>query len=274
MSSKKPLPHATAAQAAHLTALLSARDPAAAAELAGGAARHFARERRTRPAAPATPDAAVNPQGVASASAAREYLHREPTRSAVLNAFLNALGGEELVPAEVDVLNEHTLAPRLVELARRRLVAMLLATGKSDVGLVLATEMPPIANERAARLFMRQACHVRSNVGGGLGAVARDYAIHRRRSGAPEHDDHRASCIMATFAGQMTAMAEQLLGSHVRDDVRAELSLLTSQGSAPARRMRARDLRAPQEGDRRGDQPGTSTAARDVANLSRRPRRT
>ncbi|WP_437961265.1 hypothetical protein WME76_17600 [Sorangium sp. So ce119] len=279
MSSQKPLPHVTAARAAGLAALLDAADPAAADERAGSAARHFERSRRARPArplAPARPDAGPSapPGGAPSAGAARaaraapaarEYLHAEPTRSPVLNAFLGELGaeGRALVPASVHVFDEHTLAPRLVELARQRVVSMLLAVGRTDVALTLA-QMPPIANERAARLFMRQAVHV----GGDLGEITRDYGRHYRRSGSPDHDDQRAGCIMATFAGRLIAMAEKLLGAHVRAEVRAELERLTSQGSPPARRTRASELRTPQGAGR----AVTPAAALDAATSTRRPR--
>ncbi|WP_437729140.1 hypothetical protein [Sorangium sp. So ce861] len=248
MTSRKDLPHVTAARAAGLAALLGATDPAAADERAGIAERHFERARRARAArrqAPATPDAGAPspPGGAPAAESAREYLHAAPTRSPVLNAFLSELGAEReaLVPANVHVFDEHTLAPRLVEIARQRVVSMLLAVGRTDVALTLA-QMPRIANERAARLFMRQAVHV----GGDLGAITRDYARHYRRSGAPERDDQRAACIMATFAGRLSAMAEKLLGPHVRAELRAALEQLTSQGGAPARRARASELRAPQ----------------------------
>ncbi|WP_437841859.1 hypothetical protein [Sorangium sp. So ce1153] len=276
MSSQKPLPHVTAARAAGLAALLDAADPAAEKERAGSAERHFERARRARAARPhaaarpgASPDPA--PAGAAAAGSApaagsaREYLHAEPTRSPVLNAFLNELGdgGRALVPAGVHVFDEHALAPRLVEIARQRVTSMLLAVGRTDVALTLA-QMPPIANERAARLFMRQAVHV----GGDLGAITRDYGRHYRRSGSPDRDDQRAGCIMATFAGRLIAMAEKLLGPHVRADVQASLEKLTSQGSPPARRTRASELRAPQGAGR-----GSAAAAPpDAASATRRPR--
>ncbi|WP_437291921.1 hypothetical protein [Sorangium sp. So ce406] len=272
MSRPKALPHVTAARAAGLAALLDAADPAAENERAGSAARHFERSRRARaarPLAPTRPDAGPSapPGGAPSADApraAREYLHAEPTRSPVLNAFLGELGaeGRALVPASVHVFDEHTLAPRLVELARQRVVSMLLAVGRTDVALTLA-QMPPIANERAARLFMRQAVHV----GGDLGAITRDYGRHYRRSGSPDHDDQRAGCIMAAFAGRLIAMAEKLLGPHVRAEVRAELERLTSQGSPPARRTRASELRTPQGAGR-----AVTPAALDAATSTRRPR--
>ncbi|MGK3993559.1 hypothetical protein [Sorangium sp. So ce1024] len=261
MTAQRPLPHLIAARAAGLIALLDASDPAAARERAGSAARHFERARRARAArslAAAGPDAGPSaPRGASPATgAAREYLHAGPTRSPVLNAFLSELGpeGRALVPASVHVFDEHTLAPRLVELARQRVVSMLLAVGRTEVAMTLA-QMPPIENERAARLFMRQAVHV----GGDLGAITRDYARHYRRSGAPEHDDQRGGCIMATFAGRLIAMAEKLLGPHVRDDVRDALEKLTSQGSPPARRTRASELRAPQ-GAVRGPQGAVRAA--------------
>ncbi|MGK4004526.1 hypothetical protein WMF31_17960 [Sorangium sp. So ce1036] len=274
MSSKKPPPQSTAAQAAELVALLGATDPAAMNERAGSAKRHFERSRRPKPARhaagkPEAAGAASNPPpgGAArAAGGARGYLHAEPTRSPVLNAFLNELGGArgDLVSVDVHVFDEHTLAPRLVELARKRVISMLLAAGKPDVALVLG-QMPPIANERAARLFMRQAVHV----GGDLGAITRDYGRHHRRSGAPEHDDQRAGCIMATFAGRLNAMAEQLLGPHVRADVRAELAQLTTPGGPPARRRRASDLRRPQGAGQLDD---AAPRALDAAGSSRRPR--
>ncbi|WP_437821244.1 hypothetical protein [Sorangium sp. So ce1078] len=269
MSSQKPLPHVTAAHAAGLAALLDATDPAAADARAGSAERHFERARRARSArrqAPAVPDAGPHapPGGTPTAGSAREYLHAAPTRSPVLNAFVNELGTErgELVPPNVHVFDEHTLAPRLVEIARQRVVSMLLAVGRTDVALTLA-QMPPIANERAARLFMRQAVHV----GGDLGAITRDYARHYRRSGSPDRDDQRAGCIMATFAGRLSAMAEKLLGPHVRAELRAALEQLTSQGSAPARRSRASDLRAPQGAGR-----AAAPAALGAGGSTTRPR--
>lgn len=294
MTAQRPPPHVNAARAAGLIALLDASDPAAASERAGSAARHFERARRARAARPlaaARPEAGPSPPpgaapaaassaGVApAAGAAREYLHAGPTRSPVLNAFLSELGpeGRALVPASVHVFDEHALAPRLVELARQRVISMLLAVGRTEVAMTLA-QMPPIENERAARLFMRQAVHV----GGDLGAITRDYARHYRRSGAPEHDDQRGGCIMATFAGRLIAMGEKLLGSHVRADVRDALEKLTSQGSPPARRTRASELRAPQgaarapqgavraaEGAGRAVAPA---AAFDASTPTRRPR--
>ncbi|WP_437518049.1 hypothetical protein [Sorangium sp. So ce1099] len=270
MSSQKPPPHVTAARAAGLAALLDATDPAAEKERAGSAERHFERARRARAARPqaaARPGASADPAptGAPAAGGAREYLHAEPTRSPVLNAFLNELGdgGKALVPAGVHVFDEHALAPRLVEIARQRVTSMLLAVGRTDVALTLS-QMPPIANERAARLFMRQAVHV----GGDLGAITRDYGRHYRRSGSPDRDDQRAGCIMATFAGRLIAMAEKLLGPHMRADVQAALEKLTSQGSPPARRTRASELRAPQGAGR-----GFAAApAPDAASATRRPR--
>ncbi|WP_441286208.1 hypothetical protein ACSRUE_27625 [Sorangium sp. KYC3313] len=272
MSSKQPPPHVTAAHAAGLAALLGATDAAAENERAGSAERHFERSRGVRSARPgprAKPAAGPLPSppgGRSNAGGAREYAHAAPTRSPVLNAFLSELGteGDALVPANVHVFDEHTLAPRLVELARQRVVSMLLAVGRTEVALTLA-QMPQITNERAARLFMRQAVHV----GGDLGAITGDYARHYRRSGAPERDDQRAGCIMAAFAGRLSAMAEKLLGPHVRAELRVALETLTSQGSPPARRARASDLRAPQ-GAGRG---APATAARDAASSATRPRR-
>lgn len=265
MSGSKRSPSSTAARAARLLELLSAADPEQAEQRARSAAQHFERERRPRSSARQRGAGASSPQGEAGARAEREYLHRGPTRSAVLNAFLSELGGRTIVPVNATVYNEHTLAPRLVELARQRLPSMLLASGKTEAGLLLAGRLKPIENERAARLFLRQA----AQQGSDLGAIARDYEAARGRAGAPEQDDLHASCIMAAFAGRMIALAERLLGPHVRDEVRDELSQWTSEGSAAARRRRVSAPLAPGG----AESPGDATSEREAAGALRRRRR-
>jgi hypothetical protein len=152
-----------------------------------------------------------------------------------LNAFLHELGWPGLVPVDAVVLNEHELAPRLFERARRYIVRQLMITGHTDAALALAPLLKPGPNARAARLYIRHAAQSR----GALGAIARDYEEHRRQSGLPEEDDRLASCIMAAFAARWLAYAEGQLGPHVRDEVRSALGELLSEGKVPARRRRA-----------------------------------
>jgi hypothetical protein len=246
-------------------AAASAKGAAASAERAAASAKVAAASAKVAAAslevaAASLEVAAASAKGAAAVSGARGYLHRGPTRSLVLNAFLHALGGRPVVPANVDIFNEHTLAPRLLELARPRLVAMLLSVGKTEAGLALAAETRPILNERAGRLFLRKAV----DAGGDLGAIARDYEEHCRRPGASEAD-RRAGCIMAAFAGQLLSLAEKSLGPHVRDELRTEIALWTSQGNAPARRRRrvselstqgAERPAAPEEAARAASSPG------------------
>lgn len=266
MSGSKRSPSSTAARAAKLLELLSAADPAQAEQRARSAAQHFERERRPRSSARRQRSAGTSsPQQEAGARGEREYLHRGPTRSLILNAFLSELGGRAIAPVNATVYNEHTLAPRLVELARQRLPSMLLASGQTEAGLLLAARLKPIENERAARLFLRQA----AQQGSDLGAIARDYEAARGRAGAPEQDDLHASCIMAAFAGRMIALAERLLGPHVRDEVRDELSQWTSEGTAATRRRRVSAPLAPGG----AVSPGDAARQREAAGILQRRRR-
>jgi hypothetical protein len=169
----------------------------------------------------------------------RAYLHDTPTRSPVLNALLHELGENGLIAVNVAVYDEHTLAPALLECARRY-IAPMIAMGDAELALTFADQFPPIAGESAAGLYLRQAAHV----AGELGAIARDYASHRAQARTAEHDDRLASCIMAAFAGRMLAYAERRLGPHVRREVRAELKRLTSQERTAARRPAVRALQA------------------------------
>jgi hypothetical protein len=99
---------------------------------------------------------------------------------------------------------------------------MLAAAGNVEGALRIAAELPPVTGERGARLVVRRAL----SSAGPLGAVARDYEEHRRKTGAPERDDLEGQAILAAFAGRIVAQAERLLGAHVREEVQATLRLL------------------------------------------------
>jgi hypothetical protein len=240
-----------AAAAARLVQLLGAvvepgDDDASAKVVAQAAKRHASRARQrgknTR--------AATSEKG-------RTYLHDRPTRSRVLNAFLHEIGGEALVDEGVEVPDEHTLAPRLLEGARGYLAPLVAATGSAEVALRIATESVPITNELAARRFLRWAAGAAG--GGALSAIADHYDKHRRRAGAPERDDLLAAAIMAAFAGRIIVYAQRLLGPHVRAEVKRSLERLTVEGRARARRQRARA-------------PGPTNPPREVGTVT--PRRT
>jgi hypothetical protein len=227
----------SALAAARLSALLAPENPDAAEALAASAARHVARARqaRSRPPVALAPVAEGQeltptppPVGVRSA---RRYAHEGPTRSLVLNAFLQAVGQPGLVLPSTPVLNEHTLAPRLLECTRHLWARMMMSAGDVDAALRLVAEVPPITNELAARFHLQRAV----SVTGELGDIARDYQEHRSQLGDPERDSREAGCIMATFAGRLVALAEERLGSHVVDDVRASLRRLLADGAPPAR---------------------------------------
>lgn len=235
MSRTKAASSSIAVQAARLAALLASPDPAAAQARTQRAARHFDRTRRGRDAAPASKAMNAEP---------RAYVHDTPTRSPVLNAFLHELRGDALIPVDVAVYDEHTLAPALLECARRY-IAPMIAMGDADLALTFAEQFPPIVGEAAARMYLRQA----ARVAGELGAMARDYAAHRDQAQAAQHDDRLASCIMAAFAGRMLAYAARRLGPHVRRDVRAELQRLTSEERAASRRPAGRTLQTPGSAD-------------------------
>jgi hypothetical protein len=204
------------------------------------------RQGRSRTPAPhSTPEAAP-----------RTYVHDSPTRSAVLNAFLHELGGTGSTPLGVAVYDEHTLAPRLIECARRHMPSMLVTAGGAETAMAFAEQFPAIANERAARMYVRQAARVT----GELGTIARDYESHRAQAGMPEQDDRLASCIMAAFAGRMLAYMEQRLGPHVREDVRAELQKLTSEERAAVRRPAARMIQTPGGSEQTRDRTDPASA--------------
>src|SRR5262245_13835619 len=126
--SRPPRPSTpTAVHAANLAELLVSTDPEAAEKLAANAARHFERARHLAGRPPVRVGEALREK--AGQEGARNYLHRGPTRSPVLNAFLHAYGDPGLIAGMVSIPDEHLLAPRLVELARRYWPKMLLAAG-------------------------------------------------------------------------------------------------------------------------------------------------
>jgi hypothetical protein len=239
-SSSALLPSALAA--ARLSALLAPENADAAAALAASAARHVARARQARQAQGPLPVALVFPStlgdqeltptpppvGVVSA---RKYVHKGPTRSLVLNAFLHAVGQLGLVLPSTPVLNEQTLAPRLLECTRRHWAHLMMSAGDVDAALRLEAEVPPITNELAARFHLQRAV----GVTGEIGEIAREYQQHRSLLGDPERDDREGGCIMATFAGRLVAHLDERLGPHVVDDVRAALRRILAEG-APVRR--------------------------------------
>ncbi len=226
----------SALAAARLSALLAPENPDAAEALAASAARHVARARQARSRAPAALDHPAQeltptPPPV-GARETRQYAHKGPTRSLVLNAFLHALGQPSLVLPSTPVLNEHTLAPRLLESTRHLWAHVMRDAGDSAAALRLVTEVPPITNDRAARFHLRRAVSLDNE----LGEIARDYEEHRSRVGSPEIDDRQAGCIMATFAGCLAAHVEQRLGPHILEDVEASLRRLLAEGAPPHRR--------------------------------------
>lgn len=226
-----PDPHA-----AQLSALLSGEDPAAAAAVAASAARHVARARHARKAAPHALQSLFEQSPLpppASSSGARCYTHEGPTRSLVLNAFLHQIGQPGIVPASSSVFNEQTLAPRLLECTRRYWSQVMVSAGDVDAALRLEGELPPIANERAARFHLRRALHLRDE----LGDIARDYEEHRSQLPESVGDDRQAGCILAAFAGRVVVLVEQRLGHYILDDVRWALGRLLAEGP-PGRRSR------------------------------------
>ncbi|MDC3952785.1 hypothetical protein KEG38_02975 [Polyangium jinanense] len=195
-----------------MSELVSGTDPEAQKALA---AQHHARARRPR-SVKSMP--AVRPDERGSGT----YLRVAPTRSRVLNAFLHEAGVAGLLSPDVTVLDEQALAPRLVELARKYFAPMLAAAGNVEGALRIAAELPAVTSERGARLVVRRAL----SAPGPLGACARDYEEHRRKTGAPEQDDLEGQAILAAFAGRVVAQAERLLGPHVREEVQATLRKL------------------------------------------------
>ncbi|MRG94073.1 hypothetical protein GF068_19425 [Polyangium spumosum] len=214
-----------------MTELVSGADPATQKALAD---RHLARARRPR-SVKAMPAARPAERGSGT------YLRPAPTRSRVLNAFLHEAGVAGLLSPDVHVLDEQKLAPRLVELARRYFAPMLAAAGNVEGALRIVAELPEVTSERGARLVVRRAL----SAPGPLGAAARDYEEHRRKTSAPEHDDLEGQAILAAFAGRIVAQAERLLGPHVREEVGATLRKLAPP-RAEGRPARKPSVRMPQ----------------------------
>lgn len=194
------------------------------------AAQHFDRVRRPRD------------HGGVGQTSKRTYHHAGPSRSLVLNAFLHELGALDLVPPGAALLNEHALAPGLVEFGRKYFFRALGAAGGVEKALALSAQTPAITNDRGAQLYLRQAV----STDGELGAIARDYEECAQR-GAPA-DARLASCIMATFAGRLVANAETILGLHLREELRGELGRMISKGGGPLRRHPVRAPSTPSEG--------------------------
>ncbi len=222
--------------AAAMAELLAATDPEAAAKLAEHARRHRERERerKARARKPVKLGAVLEgPPGERAAKAEeRVYRHEGPTRSPVLNAFVNAFGGSGLAPADVTVLYEQALAPKLVEVARRYMPHALMLIGAMDTALALSAKLPPVTNDAAARVYLRQAARTQ----GEIGAIARDYLAYHEHRKKPEQDDRYAHCMMAAFAGKLLAHAEAQLGEHVRKEVRAMLGELIETEAPPRQR--------------------------------------
>lgn len=236
----KPTDASAAAHAIRLRETLAAIDPTDTPARPG-----TAKARRPRAAAP-TPEAQPK---------ARTYVHREPTGSPVLNAFLHEFRGYRAVPANASILDEHRIAPALFEQARRWWPNLLRATGNEDLAALIEKQTVPITNERAARFLMQLAAGLQ----GELGDIAREYVDYRRRAGDPERDDRGAHCRMATFAGWLLAKARERCGDHVVDDVKAALRPFVRQASATTRRA---PVRAPQGAEDAPQQDARGAAAR------------
>jgi len=210
-----------------VTELLSGADPAKQRELAH---KHFARARRPKSVKSMT---AVRP---VTASRTKTYIRSGPTRSRVLNAFLYEVGAAHSMPADVIVLDEQMLAQRLVELARKYLAPMTAAAGHVEAALRIAAELPAVTSPRLARLVLRRALTDPT----ALGAIARDYEEHRRKTAAAEQDDLEGQAILAAFAGRVVAHAERLLGPHVHEEVQSTLRRLAPPRAAPGRKPSVR----------------------------------
>jgi hypothetical protein len=215
----------TAGAAARVAKLVSGADPAAQKALAD---RHLARTRNTQKRSKSSRSMpAVRP----AASEPASYLRPTPTRSRVLNAFLHEAGATLLPPA-VGALDDASLAPKLVEIARKYMAPLAAAAGNVEAALRIAAELPEVTSVRVAELVLRRAF----TAPGALGVIARDYDEHRRRAGAVRQDDLVGRAILAAFAGRVVAHALRLLGPRVRDEVQAALrSLVASRTAGSAR---------------------------------------
>jgi hypothetical protein len=168
------------------------------------------------------------------------YQHDTPTRSAVLNAFLHEIGVLGLVRAEAGVIDEHLLAARLVEHARRLWMQALALKGHADQAREVKRYTAPVANDTAAAFLIKRATASH----GKLGQIARDHEA--------EGDPARARCVMAAFAGRLAGLAVERLGAHALEDLRQDLRGLTTARSPLARRRAVRaegrpaDERAPE----------------------------
>ena len=284
MSSASPPPDPR-----RLAALFAASDPEAARDLAAAAAQHQAHTRRSHPPAPlrgtevaahrALPGALLvggseapeiaaaaaqhqastrAPRGRRAAPAAeaarsappRQYLHRAPTRSPVLNAFLHEIGSLGLVRADVGVTEEHLLAPRLLEQARRLWLQAMLLMGKTEELRQVRRYTAIVENDAAADFLLQRA----TRAPGKLGAIARDH-----ESLSEEADPLLRHCVRAAFAGCLAALAVERTGVHALEDLKAELGRLTMVAGRGQRRPAVR-TDGGGEGERAS--PATPAAAR------------
>ncbi len=176
-------------------------------------------------------------------------------------------------PPDVTILDEHVLAPRLLQVALPYWPWMLRAAGSEET----ATELDRIladladANGRLSDINQghrpiphapRDARHQRAR--GHRPATTRITAAAR---GSEDEDDLHAQCIMAAFAGRMSAHAASLVGVHVFDDVYAELKTLTSLAAPHVRRPAGEDLRRARRAGagRRSDQAPEEVASGPAA---------
>lgn len=205
-------------------------DPDAEAELAAAASEHAKTRspRRRRPEA--------RKEGRPSLRA-RDYVQRTPTRSAVLNAFLHEIGDLGLVRAEVGVIDEHLLAARLVEHARRLWMQALALKGHEDQARQVKRYTAPVENDTAAAFLIKRA--VASH--GRLGEIARDHEAEA------EADPPRRHCVTAAFAGCLAKLAVERLGVHALEDLRTDLRKLTTAPAPGARRRAVRTEGLPAE---------------------------
>lgn len=161
--------------------------------------------------------AAILQDGVCPGSAGpnreRTYRILQPTSSLVLNAFLNELdqeGRAHLVRGGLADKQRAHHAMWLLDQARQLIPRMLSASGDVRGALALLPRFRPNPAAEDPWLYMRVARGISSE----LGAIAGDY----ERSVAIGEDEVTA-CVVAAFAGQLTALAVRLLGPHLYDDL-------------------------------------------------------